>query len=162
MVHPKAEAAYVPSELDKIGVRKHPQLLYVARLAAIIALVAPLFLVQLAVARIICPAPRDDKSRLGRSKEHLTRACDTSVKIAIDGTRDAYRCLLSFDGLQTLARLRCASGLLYTNSACLIHLLVLPWRPQRRGQIWLVRISIWTTGLSKKGYWSSSAKRRRN
>src|SRR2546428_9095316 len=46
MVHPNAEAAHVLGELGKVGVRKHPQLLHVARLAPIVALVAPLFLVQ--------------------------------------------------------------------------------------------------------------------
>src|SRR5712664_1998505 len=46
MVHANAKATHVLSQLGKVSVRKHPQLLHVARLAAIVALVAVLFLVQ--------------------------------------------------------------------------------------------------------------------
>src|SRR5260370_7398053 len=46
MVHANAKATHVLSQLGKVSVRKHPQLLHVARLAAIPPLVAVLFLVQ--------------------------------------------------------------------------------------------------------------------
>src|SRR5262245_19040461 len=46
MVHANTEATHVLGELGKVSVRKHPQLLHIARLAPIVALVTPLFLVQ--------------------------------------------------------------------------------------------------------------------
>jgi hypothetical protein len=45
-VHPNAEAPHILGKLGNVGIRKPLELLHVARLAHVVALVAPLFLVQ--------------------------------------------------------------------------------------------------------------------